>query len=90
MSTASVDIGFGLQVAIWGYAVTGNLPETSALIPEGHAGLVGGMGAWDKPPGADRGLVGKGDEPFRLAKEWSACPWIAEHSLRGHIDWPGL
>ena len=90
--TADLDnIGVDVQFALWGYALTGDMLETSALVAEGHAELVRGMGAWDHPIGwFDASAVSHGDEPYRPPRPWSALPWLAEHALRGHMEWPGL
>ncbi len=81
--------GIRAQFATWGYALTGNICETAAMIAEGEAELVRG-GAWDRSPGLARALIAHGDEPYRPVKDFAALPWATEHILRGHADWPGL
>lgn len=84
--------GFHAQLAIWGYALQGDgILETAALIAEGHPELVCGGRAWDRrSAGVSRALIAHGDEPYRPVKDWALLPWVAEHSLRGHMEWPGL
>jgi len=85
----TAEVGFSLQLKIWGYACSGEILETAALIAEGHAELVSG-GAWDRPPGPARALISRGGEPYRPVKDIAALPWAAVHCMRGHEDWPGL
>jgi hypothetical protein len=81
--------GVKLQFSIWGYAMTGDLIETAALVAEGRAELV--HGAWDRTArDLATEMIAHGDEPYRRVKDWAACPWIGEHMLRGHGEWPGL
>ena len=85
------EAGVSIQFSIWGYALTGDMLETSALICEGHAELVRGAGAWDRTAADLRGqVVAHGDEPFRPVKPFAALGWVAEHAIRGHVEWPGL
>lgn len=84
-------MGVGIQFKIWGYAYTGNILETSAIIAEGSSEIVGGPGAWDK--GAIdilSTMVAHGDEDYRPVKDFSALPWLVEHCIRRHEEWPGL
>ena len=74
------EAGVRIQFSVWGYALTGDMLETSALVCEGHPELVRGAGAWDRSAA----------EPFRQVKEFAALPWAVEHSIRGHAEWPGL
>jgi hypothetical protein len=83
--------GVRTQFLLWGYALTGDMLETSALICEGHPELVRGPGAWDRTAADLRGqVVAHGDEPYRQVKDFAALPWAAEHVIRGHEAWPGL
>ena len=81
--------GFATQMAIWGYAVTGDLGDAAVLIAEGHAGLA--HGAWDRTAaGLDGQMVSHGDEPYRRVRDWAALPWVTEHLIRTEGEWPGL
>jgi hypothetical protein len=85
--------GVKTQFALWGYAITGDITERSALIAEQRHGhqVLHYPQAWDHRPGWLLGrMVAHGDEPYRRVKDWAALPWVGEHSLRGHIPWPGL
>lgn len=82
--------GFLFQLKIWNHAFTGDVLDQSALIAESRSELVPG-GAWDK--GAVSIILSKvshGDEDYRPIKEFAALPWVVEHIIRGHEDWPGL
>lgn len=82
--------GCTLQLRIWGYAVQGDVGDVSVLVSEGYAHLTP-RPAWD---GTARDLdtqqVGYADEPYRRVKDHAALPWVMEHALRGHVEWPGL
>ena len=83
--------GVRIQFTLWGYALTGDMLETSALVCEGHPELVRGAGAWDRSAADLSGqMVGHGSEPMRRVKDFAALPWAAEHAIRGHAEWPGL
>ena len=83
--------GVRSQLVLWGYALTGNMLETAALVAESHAELVRGAGAWDRSAADLSGqMVGHGSEPMRRVKDFAALPWAAEHAIRGHVEWPGL
>ena len=83
--------GVRSQLVLWGYALTGDMLETSALVCEGHPELVRGAGAWDRSAADLSGqMVGHGSEPMRRVKDFAALPWAAEHAIRGHAEWPGL
>jgi len=89
----SVDLssldGVRTQFLIWGYALTGDITETAAIIAEGESDLVRG-GAWDRSPGLARALIAHGADPYRPVKDWAALPWMTEHIMRGHESFPGL
>lgn len=85
--------GVQTQFALWGYAITGDITERSALIAEQRRGnrVLHYPLAWDHRQGWLRGqLVAHGDEPYRRVKDWAALPWVSEHMLRGHEPWAGL
>ncbi len=79
-----------MQFSVWGFALTGGMLETAALVCEGHPELVSG-GAWDRRAGGLTGeLTGRGAELYRPVKDFARLPWVAEHCRRGHAEWPGL
>ena len=82
--------GVRAQFALWGYAITGDITERSAIIAEGKN--VEGIypSAWDRPRCRARAFITHGDEPPRRIREWAALPWVGEHMLRGHEPWAGL
>ena len=92
MGNVSTDLssrdGVRAQFALWGYAITGDICEAAALVAENqhHDERL-----WDRTAARLAGqLAGHGDEPYRRVKDWAALPWMTEHVLRGHEDWPGL
>jgi hypothetical protein len=71
---------FALQMAIWGYAVTGESGMVSKVAEEYP---LDGYPGWDKPWELDRTfLTGKRPPDFY------ACYWICEHIRRGHAVLP--
>jgi hypothetical protein len=81
--------GIGLQLLAWGYAITGDVTETSALIAEGHSDLAGA--AWDLTADrlATQVITRAGEQPRRV-RDWAALPWLTEHLIRTEAPWPGL
>lgn len=83
--------GFGTQVTLWGYAITGDFLERSAIIAEDRNVKAIYPAAWDRASADLTGkMIGRGDEPYRRVKDWAALPWVAEHMIRGHEEWAGL
>lgn len=102
MTVVDDEVGVRAQFAVWGYAVTGDMCETAALIAEGHPELVRG-GGWDRTAADLAGdMIAHGDGPFRRVKDWAALPWVGEQLVRRQMDhggrvhvaddweWPGL
>lgn len=82
--------GWTLQMGVWNYAVQGEITERSALLAEGHAHLLGGL-AWDRTAkDLDGQQVAYAGEPYRRVKDHAALPWVTEHCIRGHAEWPRL
>ena len=83
--------GWDLQVAIWGYAVQGDLGDISALVSEGHSEVYLRGAPWDSTArDLATQVVAYGDQPYRRVADHAALPWLTEHALRGHIPWSGL
>ncbi len=83
--------GVHTQFTLWGYAITGDITERSAIIAE--AKNVEGIypGAWDSTAACLEGrMIGRYPEPYRRVKDWAALPWVGEHMLRDHLPWAGL
>lgn len=81
---------FGLQIRLWRCVITGDVLNFSALVAEGHA-LADGGRHWDRAAAdLDGQMIGRGNEPMRRVKDWAALPWVAEHCIRQHEEWPGL
>jgi hypothetical protein len=82
--------GVSAQFAMWGYAITGDILERSAVIAEAKNVSIVYPGAWDEPGSKLAGsMIAKGGE-YRRVKDWAALPWVGEHMLRGHEPWAGL
>ena len=82
------EAGVRAQFLLWGYAMTGDICETGALASERqhHDGRLR-----DKTAADLRGsLVGYPGQPYRRVRDHAALPWLTEHVLRGHEEWPGL
>ena len=91
LDTLSSRDGVRMQFAFWGYAITGDITERSAIIAEAHNVEAIYPGAWDSTADKLAGqLIGHGDEPYRRVKDWAALPWVGEHMLRDHEPWAGL
>jgi hypothetical protein len=99
-----LDDTVGLQFRIWGYAITGDACEFSAVVAEDNlAAVLESKRAWDRTA-AERAtwMISHGDEPVRPVKEFAALSWVAEHLINGKIEgpccpqyaypteWPGL
>jgi len=83
--------GVRAQFAIWGYAITGDITERSAIIAEAKNVEAIYPGAWDSTAARlATQQIGHGNEPYRRVKDWAALPWVGEHMLRGHAPWAGL
>lgn len=93
MSTAVTvlegEAGHALQLAIWGYAIQGDITDPSALAAEGHA-EASGCRLWDRRAADLAGEMVSHGGPYRRVKDFAALPWLTEHVLRGHAEWPGL
>jgi hypothetical protein len=77
-------------MALWGYAVQGDILDASALLAEGHT-EAGGRRSWDRTAADLTGeMVSHGDGAYRRVKDFAALPWVTEHVMRGHAEWPGL
>jgi len=74
-----------LQLILWGYAITGDACEKSALVAEGHNGHL-----WDHGAAWLAGLTIAQYGETRQVKDWAALPWVTEHLLRTGAGWPGL
>lgn len=76
-----------LQFRLWGYAVTGDACEKSAVIAEGKHVESIVPGAWDRR--ADHlanQWVAYGDEDYHHPPEWWCLPWVTEFVLRAADD----
>lgn len=78
-----LDDAVDLQFTIWGYAVTGDVCETSALIAEHqHVPAV-----WDRTiENLGEMWVAYGDEPYHHPPEWWLLPAVADLIVRGLDD----
>ena len=91
--SAGVDLlegeaGFRRQLALWGYVVQGDICETAAITAEQ---LHRDERLWDRTAADLAGwVISHADEPYRRVKDWAALPWMTEHVLRQHLEWPGL
>lgn len=91
MGTLDDEPGVKLQFNIWNYAVTGDVGQICALIAEGHMLTESYMPVWDRDAiSIINNKIAHGDEDYRPVKEWTALPWVGEHLIRGHEEWPGL
>jgi hypothetical protein len=86
-------LSFTAQIRIWGYVVDGQPGGYLTQVAEGRPGdrWVAFGALWDDTAADLEGrMIAHGDEPYRRVKDFAALPWVAEHCIRGHADWPGL
>lgn len=92
MTTAEPDrvAAWRISMRLFGWAIDGDIREVSAAVAEGYEFLEDSTG-WDRRQGWLDGLaVSQYGEAPRPARPWAALRWLAEHALRGHMEWPGL
>jgi hypothetical protein len=96
--------GFRAQMLLWGYAISGDACEFSAILAEDSSPpVLEAERAWDRTAAHVAGwLVSHGDELPRPVKEFAALPWVTEHLIRAvtggpccpgwcyPVEWPGL
>jgi hypothetical protein len=80
-----------LQFGIWGYALDGDVLEFSACVAESRDHVVSRKPAWDRTSDDIAGeWISRATSGYRRVKDWAALPWVSEHAMRGHVEWPGL
>lgn len=85
------ETGHLFQMAIWGYAIQGDVSEHSAVISETRAAPIGAADVWDRTAADLTGqMVAYGDGPYRRVRDHAALRWVTEHILRHDLEWPGL
>ena len=79
-----------ISVRLFGWAIDGDLTEPSAHVAEGYGWSVPRV-QWDHDEAWRRHQIYTGPDGIaRHPRPWSVLPWLTEHALRGHMDWPGL
>lgn len=81
---------FRISLRLFGWAIDGDLTEPAAFTAEGY-GWDNPRHQWDHDDQRRRCQLYVGrDKVPRHPRPWSVLPWLTEHALRGHMDWPGL
>jgi hypothetical protein len=84
------------QFLMFGYAITGDPMEISALVAESHHPTLDYLVRWDHDAKWLEGIKVYEFGEYRTARPWAALPWLTEHYLRAHlagvtkVAWPGL
>lgn len=73
----TIEGDFRTQIAIWGWAVTGETGLVARVAEEDP--MIAGYPGWDEPEELGRVLLNGVRPP-----DYFACYWIGEHVRRGH------